>query len=152
MVRLTNKHSSNLMARHLLLTLGRERFGSPATVEKGAAAIADWGHERGFDLAGVDIDNGSGLSRSTHISVQQMANILSAAYHSRFAPEYLASFPLAGMDGTLRARMKSTPAGSVRLKTGHLDGVSGVAGFVTTPSGKPYVLVSLVNNPRADFG
>jgi D-alanyl-D-alanine carboxypeptidase/D-alanyl-D-alanine-endopeptidase (penicillin-binding protein 4) len=40
----------------------------------------------------------------------------------------------------------------VRLKTGHLDGVSGVAGYVTTPAGKPYVLVSLVNNPRADFG
>jgi serine-type D-Ala-D-Ala carboxypeptidase/endopeptidase (penicillin-binding protein 4) len=151
-VRLTNKHSSNLMARHLLLTLGRERFGNPATVEKGAAAIADWGHERGFDLAGVDIDNGSGLSRSTHISVLQMATILNAAYHSRFAPEYLASFPLAGMDGTLRSRMKGSPAGSVRLKTGHLDSVSGVAGYVTNSAGKSYILVSLVNHVRADFG
>jgi serine-type D-Ala-D-Ala carboxypeptidase/endopeptidase (penicillin-binding protein 4) len=151
-VRLTNKHSSNLMARHLLLTLGKERYGEPATVEKGAAAIADWGHERGFDLAGVDIDNGSGLSRSTHISVRQMATILNAAYHSRFAPEYLASFPLAGMDGTLRARMKSSPAGSVRLKTGHLDSVSGVAGYVTNSAGKTYILVSLVNHVRADFG
>jgi serine-type D-Ala-D-Ala carboxypeptidase/endopeptidase (penicillin-binding protein 4) len=77
---------------------------------------------------------------------------LSAAYHSRFAPEFLASLPLAGMDGTLRSRMKSTPAGSVRLKTGHLDGVSGVAGYVTTQAGKAYVLVSLVNSARADFG
>jgi len=151
-VRLTNKHSNNLMARHLLLTLGKERYGDPATLEKGAAAIADWGRERGFDLAGVDIDNGSGLSRSTHISVLQMANILHAAYHSRFAPEYLASFPLAGMDGTLRTRMKSTPAGSVRLKTGHLESVSGVAGYVTATSGKTYILVSLVNHIRADFG
>jgi D-alanyl-D-alanine carboxypeptidase/D-alanyl-D-alanine-endopeptidase (penicillin-binding protein 4) len=151
-VRLTNKHSNNLMARHLLLTLGKERYGDPATLEKGAAAIADWGRERGFDLGGVDIDNGSGLSRSTHISALQMAKILDAAYHSRFAPEYLASFPLAGMDGTLRWRMKSTPAGSVRLKTGHLDGVSGVAGYVTTSTGKTYVLVSLVNHVRADFG
>jgi serine-type D-Ala-D-Ala carboxypeptidase/endopeptidase (penicillin-binding protein 4) len=141
-----------LMARHLLLTLGKERFGSPATVEKGAAAIADWGRERGLDLSGVDIDNGSGLSRSTHISVLQMARILGAAYHSPFAPEYLASFPLAGMDGTLRTRMKSSPAGSVRLKTGHLDSVSGVAGYVTTAAGKTYVLVSLVNHIRADFG
>jgi len=100
----------------------------------------------------VDIDNGSGLSRSTHITVLQMSKILSTAYHSRFAPEYLASFPLAGMDGTLRSRMKTAPAGAVRLKTGHLDGVSGVAGFVTTAAGKTYVLVSLVNNVRADFG
>jgi serine-type D-Ala-D-Ala carboxypeptidase/endopeptidase (penicillin-binding protein 4) len=151
-VRLTNKFSNNLMARHLLLTLGEEHLGRPATLEKGAAAIADWGRERGFDLQGVDIDNGSGLSRSTHISVLQMARVLSAAYHSRYAPEFLASLPLAGVDGTLRSRMKATPAGNVRLKTGHIDGVSGVAGFVTTAGGKTYVLVSLVNHPRADFG
>jgi serine-type D-Ala-D-Ala carboxypeptidase/endopeptidase (penicillin-binding protein 4) len=151
-VRLTNKHSSNLMARHLLLTLGRERYGDPATLEKGVSALADWSRESGFDLSGVDIDNGSGLSRSTRITVLQMAKILSAAYHSRFAPEYLASFPLAGMDGTLRSRMKNSPAGAIRLKTGHLDAVSGVAGFVTAASGKTYVLVSLVNNVRADFG
>jgi D-alanyl-D-alanine carboxypeptidase/D-alanyl-D-alanine-endopeptidase (penicillin-binding protein 4) len=151
-VRLTNKHSSNLMARHLLLTIGKERYGEPATLQKGAAAIADWAQERGFDLSNVDIDNGSGLSRSTHISALQMAKILSAAYHGRFAPEFVASLPLAGQDGTLRSRMKSAPAGSVRLKTGHLDAVSGVAGYVTTPAGKPFVLVSLVNNARADFG
>ena len=151
-VRLTNKFSNNLMARHLLLTLGEEHLGRPATVEKGAAAIADWGRERGLDLQGVDIDNGSGLSRSTHISVLQMARVLSAAYHSHYAPEFLASLPLAGVDGTLRSRMKAAPAGNVRLKTGHLDGVSGNAGFVTTAAGKTYVLVSLVNHPRADFG
>ena len=81
-----------------------------------------------------------------------MGKILSAAFHSRFAPEFIASLPLAGMDGTLRSRMKSAPAGSVRLKTGHLDGVSGVAGYVTTQTGKPYVLVCLVNSSRADFG
>jgi D-alanyl-D-alanine carboxypeptidase/D-alanyl-D-alanine-endopeptidase (penicillin-binding protein 4) len=151
-VRLTNKFSNNLMARHLLLTLGEEHLGRPATLEKGAAAIADWGRQRGFDLQGVDIDNGSGLSRSTHISVLQMAKVLSAAYHSRYAPEFLASLPLAGVDGTLRSRMKATPAGNVRLKTGHLDGVSGNAGYVTTSAGKTYVLVSLINHPRADFG
>ncbi len=137
-VRLTNKHSNNLMARHLLLTLGKERYGDPATLEKGVAAIADWSRERGFDLSGVDIDNGSGLSRSTRITVLQMAKILSAAYHSPFAPEYLASFPLAGMDGTLRSRMKNSPAGAIRLKTGHLDGVSGVAGFVTASHGQNF--------------
>jgi serine-type D-Ala-D-Ala carboxypeptidase/endopeptidase (penicillin-binding protein 4) len=151
-VRLTNKHSNNLMARHLLLTLGKERYGDPATLEKAAAAIAQWSRARGFDLNGVDIGNGSGLSRSTRITALQMAKILSAAYHSPFAPEYLASFPLAGMDGTLRSRMKNSPAGAVRLKTGHLDGVSGVAGFVSTAGGKTFVLVSLVNNARADFG
>jgi len=151
-VQLTNKYSNNLMARHLLLTMGAEKFGNPATLAKGAAALADWSSQHGLDLAGVDIDNGSGLSRRTHISVLQMAKILSAAYHSRYAPEFIASLPLAGIDGTLRSRMKNSPAGSVRLKTGHIDGVSGVAGYVTAASGKTYVLVSLVNHLRADYG
>jgi D-alanyl-D-alanine carboxypeptidase/D-alanyl-D-alanine-endopeptidase (penicillin-binding protein 4) len=151
-IRLTNKFSSNLMARHLLLTIGSERFGAPATLEKGAAAMAEWGAQRGLDLQGLDIDNGSGLSRSTHISVMQMARILGAACRSRFAPEFMASLPLAGLDGTLRSRMKSSPAGAVRLKTGHIDGVSGVAGYVSSADGKVYVLVSLINHPRADIG
>jgi serine-type D-Ala-D-Ala carboxypeptidase/endopeptidase (penicillin-binding protein 4) len=151
-VRLTNKFSSNLMARHLLLTMGEEHSGAPATLEKGAAAIADWSRERGLDLQGIDIDNGSGLSRNTRISALQMAQTLSAAYRSRYAPEFLASLPLAGVDGTLRSRMKTSPGGGVRLKTGHIDGVSGVAGYVTGNSGKTYVLVSLVNHSRTDLG
>jgi D-alanyl-D-alanine carboxypeptidase/D-alanyl-D-alanine-endopeptidase (penicillin-binding protein 4) len=151
-IRLTNKFSSNLMARHLLLTLGAERFGIPATLDKGAQVIDEWSKERGFDLGGINIDNGSGLSRATHITVLQLAHVLSAGYRSRFAPEFMASLPLAGLDGTLRSRMKSVAAGSVRLKTGHIDGVSGVAGYVTGDSGKTYVLVSLVNHPRADYG
>src|ERR1700675_2360942 len=100
----------------------------------------------------MEIDNGSGLSRSTRVSALQMAQILSEAYRSRYAPEFLASLPLAGIDGTLRSRMKTSPAGSVRLKTGHIDSVSGVAGYVTGNSGKTYVLVSLVNHSRADLG
>jgi D-alanyl-D-alanine carboxypeptidase/D-alanyl-D-alanine-endopeptidase (penicillin-binding protein 4) len=151
-VRLTNKFSSNLMARHLLLTMGEERYGVPATLEKGAAALAEWSRERGLDYQSLDIDNGSGLSRNTQISALQMAQTLSAAFHSRYAPEFIASLPLAGIDGTLRSRMKMSPAGAVRLKTGHLDGVSAVAGYVTTAGGKTYVLVSLINHGRADIG
>ncbi|HEV7612026.1 MAG TPA: D-alanyl-D-alanine carboxypeptidase/D-alanyl-D-alanine-endopeptidase [Steroidobacteraceae bacterium] len=150
-VRLTNKFSSNLMARHMLLTIGEERYGAPATLEKGSAAIADWSRERGLDLRSMDIDNGSGLSRSTQISARQMAQALVAAFHSRYAPEFLASLPLPGIDGTLRSRMKMIPGGAVRLKTGHLDGVSAVAGYVTTSRGKTYVLVSLINHSGADI-
>ena len=47
--------------------------------------------------------------------------------------------------------MKASPGGAVRLKTGHLDGVSGVAGYVTADSGRTYVLVSLINHNRADL-
>jgi serine-type D-Ala-D-Ala carboxypeptidase/endopeptidase (penicillin-binding protein 4) len=151
-VRLTNKFSSNLMARHLLLTVGEARYGAPATLEKGADAIVEWGRQRGLALQDIDIDNGSGLSRATHISALQMAKVLAAAYHSRYAPEFIASLPLAGIDGTLRSRMRDTPAGSVRLKTGHIDAVANVAGYVTTLSGKTFVLVSFINHARANDG
>jgi D-alanyl-D-alanine carboxypeptidase/D-alanyl-D-alanine-endopeptidase (penicillin-binding protein 4) len=151
-IRLTNKFSSNLMARHILLTIGEERFGGPATLDKGATALAEWSRTRGLDLQDVDIDNGAGLSRRTHISVLQMAKLLNVAYHSRYAPEFMASLPLAGVDGTLRSRMKDSTPGTVRLKTGHIDGVSGVAGYVTAASGKTYILVSLVNHARTDEG
>jgi serine-type D-Ala-D-Ala carboxypeptidase/endopeptidase (penicillin-binding protein 4) len=151
-VRLTNKFSNNLMARHLLLTLGAERYGAPATLEKGSAALTDWLHGRGLALPSLVIDNGSGLSRTTRISALEMASLLRAAFHSRYAPEFIASLPLAGIDGTLRSRMQDTNAGSVRLKTGHIDGVSGVAGYVIGATGKTYVLVSLVNDLRCDYG
>jgi len=151
-IRLTNKHSSNLMARHLLLTMGKERFGAPATPEKALAAFGAWSDARRLALQDVDIDNGSGLSRSTRISALQMAAVLRAAYESPYAPEFMASLPLAGLDGTLRSRMKEAPPGAVRLKTGHIDAVSAVAGYVTGASGKTYILVSLVNHMRADFG
>jgi D-alanyl-D-alanine carboxypeptidase/D-alanyl-D-alanine-endopeptidase (penicillin-binding protein 4) len=92
------------------------------------------------------------LSRTTRISVLELAAVLKAAYHSRYAPEFIASLPLAGVDGTLRSRMQSAPAGSVRLKTGDLDGVSGIAGYVTGASGKVYVVVSLINDSRFGAG
>lgn len=151
-VRLTNKYSNNLMARHLLLTLGQEQSGAPATALKGAQAITAWGTARGLELQDLIIDNGAGLSRAAQVSVATMAGVLSAAYRSPYAPEFLASLPLAGLDGTLRTRMQTTPGGAVRLKTGHIDGVSGVAGYVTGADGRPYVLVCLINDARVDSG
>ena len=151
-VRLTNKYSNNLMARDLLLTLGEQRFGAPATIAKGIEAIDAWGQARGLALADTVLDNGSGLSRTARISASTMTAVLRAAYHSRYAPEFLVSLPLAGIDGTLRTRMQEAPAGAVRMKTGTLDGVSAVAGYVTTTRGHTYVLVSFVNAPGADAG
>jgi D-alanyl-D-alanine carboxypeptidase/D-alanyl-D-alanine-endopeptidase (penicillin-binding protein 4) len=140
------------MARHIFLTIGADRYGVPATLDKGARAIADWSHDRGLPFADVVVDNGSGLSRNARISALEMATLLRFAYRSRWAPEFLASLPLAGVDGTLRNRMQKTTPGSVRLKTGHLDGVTAVAGYVTGASGKTYVLVSFINDARADTG
>jgi len=151
-VRLTNKYSNNVMARDLLLTMGERRYGAPATVDKGIAAVEEWSRARGLDLHGAQVDNGAGLSRIARISAATLVEVLKYAYHSRYAPEFLASLPIAGVDGTLRTSMRDTPPGAVRLKTGHIDDASAVAGYVTTARGHTYVLVSLVNDPRVGAG
>lgn len=152
LIRLTNKFSNNVMARDLFLTLGMQRFGGPATLEKSRSAIAEWSQARALAMEQATIDNGSGLSREERISAAALGRVLNAAYHSRFQPEFLASLPLAGIDGTLRSRMQDSPPGAVRLKTGHIASVSAVAGYVTAADGHTFVVVSLANDARADFG
>ena len=148
-VRDLNKRSDNLMARTLLLTLGMENQGRPATVEKGREALADWLDSQGLDLPGLVIDNGSGLSRETRISAEGLARVLGWAYAHPEMAELIASLPIVGVDGTLARRLRRTPAqGQGHIKTGTLRGVTAMAGFVVDDAGTRWILVSLINNPR----
>ena len=152
-IRLVNKYSNNVMARHLMLTLGVEKFGAPATMENGRNAIRAWLANRGINMPGFVLDNGSGLSRSERVTARGLGEMLDMAWHSPFMPEFAASLPLSATDGTLRNRFKSPGMqGRIRLKTGHLDNVSALAGFVNAASGKTYVVVIMVNHPGAQGG
>jgi serine-type D-Ala-D-Ala carboxypeptidase/endopeptidase (penicillin-binding protein 4) len=152
-IRLVNKYSNNVMARHLLLTLGAERFGAPATTENGRAAIRAWLAEHSIDMPGFVLDNGSGLSREERVTVRGLTELLDIAWHSPFMPEFAASLPLSATDGTLRNRFRAAGMqGRLRMKTGRIDGVSGLAGFVNAASGKTYVVVILINHPGAQNG
>lgn len=152
-IRLVNKFSNNMMARHLLLTLGLERYGAPATVENGREAVRAWLAERGIEIPGFVLDNGSGLSRIERLTARGLGEVLDAAWHSPFMPELAASLPLAALDGTLRQRF-DVPGmqGRLRMKTGRLDHVSGLAGYVHAASGRTFVVVILVNHPGAHTG
>lgn len=152
-IRLVNKYSNNVMARHLMLTLGVEKYGPPATVEKGRNAIRLWLASRDIEMPGMVLDNGSGLSRAERVTARGLGEMLDMAWHSPFMPEFAASLPLSATDGTLRNRFKSPGMqGRIRLKTGHLDNVSALAGFVNAASGKTYVVVIIVNHPGAQGG
>jgi D-alanyl-D-alanine carboxypeptidase/D-alanyl-D-alanine-endopeptidase (penicillin-binding protein 4) len=152
-VRLVNKHSSNSMARTLVLTLGLARRGAPATVAHGEEAMQAWLVKRGLDFPELVIDNGSGLSRQTRISADSMARMLASAYQSHYFPELAASMPLGGLDGTLRNRFADyAEPGRIRLKTGQLNGVSAIAGWVTSKSNRPLSVVVIVNRPGAQYG
>lgn len=152
-IRVTNKYSSNMMARSLVLAIAAEKSGTPATTAAGEAAIQDWLKSRGLDFPDLVIGNGSGLSREARISGGSMAQILQAAWRSRFAPEFLASLSLGGLDGTLEKRFRTVSDPSrIRMKTGTLRDVSSIAGYVSGDSGKTYAVVIFVNHPGAQNG
>ncbi len=146
-VREINKFSNNVMAQQLFLTLGLNRGGS-GSPEASREVLRRWLNERlGRAAEGVVIDNGSGLSRETRLSAQQLARLLQSAWASPVMPELMASLPVTGTDGTL-VRSKATP-GRAHLKTGSLRDVAGVAGYVLANNGHRYVVVAVVNHPNA---
>jgi D-alanyl-D-alanine carboxypeptidase/D-alanyl-D-alanine-endopeptidase (penicillin-binding protein 4) len=141
------------MARTLLLTLGAEKIGIPATQESGQRVINDWLQAHRIDNKGWAIDNGAGLSRIERISASGLATVLKAAWQGQWMPEFAASLPLAATDGTLRNRFTASGMrGRMRMKTGHMDEVTSLAGFVNAASGKNYVVVIFINHPAATNG
>lgn len=152
-LRLINKFSNNVMTRQVALTLGAERFGPPATLVKAHDALFAVLRERGIGTAGMVVTNPAGLSRDSRISARQLAAVLQAGWKSPYMPEFVSSLALAGVDGTMRRRLNgSTAAGRMHLKTGTLDHVSAVAGYVLTHSGRRLIVVVLVNAPEAHRG
>jgi D-alanyl-D-alanine carboxypeptidase/D-alanyl-D-alanine-endopeptidase (penicillin-binding protein 4) len=153
LIRLVNKFSNNVMTRHFEYTLAAERLGAPATPDKGHQAILEVLGSRGIDTTGLVISNSAGLARETRITARQLGAVLAAAWQSPWMPEYMASLSLAGLDGTMRARFRAAPAtGRMHLKTGRLDDVSAVAGYVNASSGRRMMVVLLVNAPQAHLG
>jgi serine-type D-Ala-D-Ala carboxypeptidase/endopeptidase (penicillin-binding protein 4) len=152
-IRLVNKFSSNVMARTVLLTLAAEKVGRPATSSGGRQAVQDFLASRGISMPELVIDNGSGLSRDERISARGLADVLLDAYKSQYMPEFAASLPLSATDGTLRRRFRAGEMqGRLRMKTGSLENVSALAGYVNAASGRTYVAVILLNDPKADGG
>jgi D-alanyl-D-alanine carboxypeptidase/D-alanyl-D-alanine-endopeptidase (penicillin-binding protein 4) len=156
LVRDINKFSNNLMAEQLFLTmaLASQAAGmpsaAPATPDAAREALMRWLIERtGPVLPGEEIviDNGSGLSRNTRISVQRLGRVLLQGWDSPVMSELMSSLPITGLDGTLR-RSRAAP-GRGHLKTGSLRDVSAVAGYVLSNSGRRYVLVAVLNHPQA---
>lgn len=144
----TNKHSNNIMARHLLLTLGAQRFGAPGTVEKGQRAVQDELTRLGLDFPELEIGNGAGLTRDTRISARSLARLLLAAERGLYGPEFESSLALAGLDGTAKRRFSGSEfAGHMHLKTGTLNNVHALAGYVQTPGGRKFAVSMIQNSP-----
>jgi D-alanyl-D-alanine carboxypeptidase/D-alanyl-D-alanine-endopeptidase (penicillin-binding protein 4) len=152
-VRSINKNSNNVMTRQLLYTLGAEAVGAPGTRANGIATVRELLTARGLDIESLVLQNGAGLSRGERASMQLFVDLLRTAYRSPYAPEFMASLSLGGLDGTTRGRFDASPAaGVMHLKTGRLDHVSAVAGYVRAASGRTYVVAVVMNHDDAHRG
>lgn len=146
-----NKWSSNLIARQLFALVGQqanpESTDAVASARDAMRAILA---RHGVDTRGFVIDNGAGLSRRARASARTIGETLFAAWRSPWMPEFTASLPIAGEDGTARRLTKNSSAqGHAHLKTGTIDNVRAMAGFVLDRHGQRHILVFLANAPNA---
>jgi D-alanyl-D-alanine carboxypeptidase/D-alanyl-D-alanine-endopeptidase (penicillin-binding protein 4) len=148
-----NKTSDNALTRLLFLQLGVAEMATQperSTRDLADQRVRQWLAQHGINDSGLVLDNGSGLSRSERITPLQMASALKVAWFGRHAAELQMSLPVAGVDGTMRNRLKDSPAtGWARLKTGTLRNVVALAGYVTDPVGWPWAVVMIVNHDNA---
>ncbi|ADL56635.1 D-alanyl-D-alanine carboxypeptidase/D-alanyl-D-alanine endopeptidase [Gallionella capsiferriformans] len=149
-IRDINKYSNNVMARQLFLTLGTT---TSASIPGSTAAMRSWLTKKGLNFPELVLENGAGLSRVERISAEHMAQLLQSITESPYSAELIASLPILGIDGSVKKRLKNSPAAShAHLKTGTLDGVKTLAGFVQAHSGKQWSVVFFINHPNAKRG
>ncbi len=153
----TLKPSQNLYTELILRTLGRMRKSAPPPDETrrasqtdedaGLAAVRDFLKQAGVSEGQLNLDDGSGLSRSDMIMADATVQLLTFMTKHRYFAQFRDALPIAGVDGTLRNRMKGTPAEkNVRAKTGTLSSVASLGGYVTTAAGERLVFSMMLNN------
>lgn len=173
-IRDINKFSNNVMARQLFLTLGsatpqpagstpaHEDTGqdseppaasSPLNVARSIKVVHEWLHDQQLDFPELVLENGAGLSRIERISAHSMAQLLQRAAEHPFGAELQASLPILGVDGTVKKRLQDNASmGHAHLKTGTLEGVKTIAGYVQSRSGREWIVVFYINGPNAKHG
>jgi D-alanyl-D-alanine carboxypeptidase/D-alanyl-D-alanine-endopeptidase (penicillin-binding protein 4) len=145
-VRVTNKVSQNLHAELLLRAVAHEKKGFGVT-DAGIWVEQDFLKRVGVADGDVVFTDGSGLSRDDLITPRAMVQLLRYDAAQPWGADYIATFPIAGVDGTLETRLKDTVAASrIEAKTGALDHVRAISGFATTLRGERLIFAIFGNN------
>ena len=140
------KPSQNQIGELLLRTIGLTA-GTAGTPEEGARIVGDALRAWGAAPDGFRVRDGSGLSRHNVVSPETIIRVLDAMRRSPHFGVFLGALPVAGVDGTIGSRMRETAAASnVRAKTGTLDMVRSLSGYVTTADGRVLMFSVLCNN------
>jgi D-alanyl-D-alanine carboxypeptidase/D-alanyl-D-alanine-endopeptidase (penicillin-binding protein 4) len=144
----TLKPSQNLYTELILRTLGTPRISPTQTNEEaGLIVVRNFLRQAGVPESDLALNDGSGLSRNDMITANATVQLLTFMSKHRYFAQFRDALPIAGVDGTLRTRMRGTPAeGNVRAKTGSLSSVASLSGYVTTAAGEHLVFSMMLNN------
>jgi D-alanyl-D-alanine carboxypeptidase/D-alanyl-D-alanine-endopeptidase (penicillin-binding protein 4) len=157
-IRDINKFSNNVMARQLFLTLGaptqdEDLLTSYTSIERSTLSVKNWLANQALDFPELVIENGAGLSRNERISAAHLAQLLHHVAAHPLNAEFVSSLPILGVDGSVKKRLKTSSAAShAHLKTGTLEGVKTLAGYVHSQTGRKWCVVFLINHPKAKSG
>jgi serine-type D-Ala-D-Ala carboxypeptidase/endopeptidase (penicillin-binding protein 4) len=149
LIKETNINSNNLYAEALLRTLGitQPANKNQTTANAGLEVVKTTLTELGIDPNSYILVDGSGLSRKNLITPQALVQILQVMDKSSQAQIFRASLPIAGVNGTLRNRLRDTPAvGIVQAKTGTMTGVVSLSGYINSPNYQPLAFSIIVNH------
>jgi len=144
------KKSNNFFAETIFKSISGSEGKTPASHPRSVALVVETLDEAGLPLTGVEIRNGSGLFEGGRLTARMLAQLLAQAHGDpAVGPELRAQLSIAGVDGTLRARLRRhAKARAVRAKTGTLAAVSAMSGYATLKGGKTVAFSLLVNDVR----
>lgn len=138
------KESDNMLAQHVFKTIGAEINGK-GSLAKSGESVLNLFKEAGIDTKGIVIADGCGLSDLNRISSRQLGGLLVFMLKDKHSKEFLRTFPVSGVDGTLKYRMSDN---NVWAKTGTINGVSSLSGYVVTNDGDTAVFSIISNNHK----
>lgn len=138
--------SDNLYAETMLRTLAMSNQKTASTANGANIEKSMW-QDYGLDFSGVNIVDGSGLSRSNRMTAQFLSGVLCKMSDN---VDFVSFFPLAGQEGTLKKFLKDTPLDSyIALKTGSMRGIQCYAGYKLDDNYAPtHVVVIMINNMK----
>ncbi len=141
----TNMKSVNVFAETLTSWIGKENNGD-GSVENGVSVIENYWKDKIY-VNGLDLTDGSGLSRSNSVNAKNFCSLLHYMYHSNNKDVFLNTLPIAGQSGTLSYFCKGQCSeGKIMAKSGTMRRIKSYAGYVNTLSGKRLAFALIVTN------
>jgi serine-type D-Ala-D-Ala carboxypeptidase/endopeptidase (penicillin-binding protein 4) len=145
-IRVTLKVSQNLHAEMLLRTMGRELSGE-GSLKAGVQILDNFVQEINISPDEVYLAGGSGLSRDALVSPDALIKLLEFMARANHFKDFFDALPVAGVDGTLADRFENSGArGHIHAKTGSLEHVNSLAGYMDSPRGGRLAFVIIGNN------